>query len=134
MTWAEFYLTKIKQRARCRGRCDYCGRRGPTQSHHLFARRSDHPYLQCDINIAQLCPKCHQHESWEMQLALSVRKLRKHGAEAIEKWAAEAPFKLPIELPPHYWAARSNHASQSLHPRKQVEVAVSKEIERVDDE
>lgn len=100
------YQTKISQRAKGRGRCEWCGRKGPTHSHHLFARRPDHPYLQCDINIAQLCPKCHMQETWEMQVGLSVRKIAKHGAEVIEQWAVNAPFKLPIDLPPHYWEAK----------------------------
>ena len=72
MTWEPFYQNKITQRARNRGRCDWCGCKGPTKSHHLFRRRPDHPILQEDWNISQLCDPCHELESQEMQEGLAL--------------------------------------------------------------
>ena len=106
MTWTQFYWTKQAQRRRGGRRCEWCGQGGPTHSHHLFARRPDHAYLQDDINIVQLCAACHHAESRQMQVGLAAGKLDRYGPDAIEQWAADAPFKLPLALPSHYWAAK----------------------------
>ena len=106
MTWTRFYRTKQAQRQRGGRRCEWCGQGGPTHSHHLFARRPDHAYLQDDINIVQLCGPCHHAESRQMQVGLAAGKLDQYGLDAIEQWAADAPFKLPLVLPSHYWAAK----------------------------
>ena len=108
MTWTEFYQNKLKQRNQSGGRCEYCGKRGPTQSHPLFQRRPDHEYLQVDLNIAQLCATCHQRESRAMQVELAKRRLERYGPDHIEAWAANAPLKLPITLPSHYWEAKES--------------------------
>jgi len=103
MTWDAFYRNKLAQRNRAGGRCEYCGKPGPTESHHLF--QPDHPYLQVRWNIAQLCARCHLSESRAMQVDLARRRIEEYGTEHIEQWAANAPFKLPITLPAHYWEA-----------------------------
>jgi len=107
MTWRAFYQTKQRTKNRARNRCEYCGKRGPTHSHHLWQRRPDHEYLQRDINISQVCGECHQQETYHMQVYLGLKKLYDlpGGPAAIERWAQDAPFKLPIDLPPHYWDA-----------------------------
>ena len=80
---------------------------GPTHSHHLFVRRSpNHKYLWSPINIVQLCRRCHFAETLEMQTRMATKKLDEYGPEKIEKWAANAPFKVKPRLPSHYWGAK----------------------------
>jgi 5-methylcytosine-specific restriction endonuclease McrA len=112
MTWTEFYQNKLAQRNQGGGRCEWCGKQGPTESHHLFQRRPDHEYLQVDWNIAQLCNECHAQESHAMQVALAKRRIEKWGADHIEQWAEGAPFKTGITLPSHYWEAKEIHENE----------------------
>ena len=113
MPWTEFYQNKVRQRNRSGGRCEWCGKPAPTHSHHLFQRRPDHKYLQVPWNIVQICGRCHVRESYAMQVALAKKRIGEYGAEHIEQWAEDAPFKTGITLPSHYWDAkevvRGNH-------------------------
>jgi hypothetical protein len=105
MTWEAFHHTKQRLSRTAGARCPgLCGRK-PTQSHHLWLRRPDHPYLQDPVNVALVCPDCHLEESHLMQVQASLDKLWAVGPDAIEAYVAGWPGKAARHLPGFYYDA-----------------------------
>lgn len=102
MTWEMWYQTKTAQRFKNRQRCEWCGRRMSTHSHHLFRRRPDHAILQEDWNIVQLCVSCHSAEAREMQVDLALKKLHRHGPDYIRDRIEALNTKVDHGLPSHF--------------------------------
>jgi hypothetical protein len=106
--WEAFYQTKITQQYEVGLRCPGCGAPNPTQSHHLFVRRGsmgDHPMLQGDWNIVQVCPDCHMEESREMQIRAALQKIWDYGVNYILAQVELLPFKVDHPLPEFFFEA-----------------------------
>ena len=103
--------TKLEASKKRGLRCPIPGcRNRPTDWHHTLKRRPDHPYLQCDENMTLVCHEHHVPEAPDLGYHCMIYKFTHDGItpEQVEAWARNAPFRVPITLPPFYDRAKED--------------------------